>query len=367
MSMWSWFRGEHRAKAVTDGAKADAVLAELLRQQHGADSAMATASAAVEQSAGLWSRAFASASVEPITVRTRALTPSVLAFIGRGLALRGEAVFVIEVTPDAGVRLLPVAAFDVLRGHRYRVDVPMPHRTSTRVLPPEAVVHVRYAVTPEAPWRGRSPLAFMPNTADLAARVDASLSQEYKGPAGTVIFGSENSLGITDAEMQALVTDLRKGGMVAFGQHDRRLNLQNTDPETQLDRQTGEYFNNDEGWLPPNSSPVSDRIGPNPPSVVAELRTGVGADVLGAFGIPPSLYAANSASAREAWRQFLYATIAPVARLVAEELADKLNTAGLRFGFSDLQASDVTGRARAFRSLVDAGLGLEEARRVAGI
>ena len=362
---WPWAKTEAR-QAEDDGG--DAVLAELLRQQGRAASMLAGAGVAVEQAAGLWARAFASARATPDARATRTLTPSVLAHIGRQLALRGEAVFAIDSTPD-GLRLAPASSWDVLRGWRYRVDVPMPERTATRTLPAEAVVHCRYAVKPDAPWRGLSPLHFCPNTADLAGRIDLSLSNEYRGPVGTVLFGSENSAGMSEDDLANLTKDLQSGRMVAIGQHNRDLNLNLVPPANsgvpQSPDSGGGY--GDSGWLPPNTALTSDRIGPNPPAVVNDLRNGIGDSVLAAYGVPPTLYATNAASAREAWRQFLYATIAPVAKLCAEELANKLMVPRLQFDFSELQASDVTGRARAFRSLVEAGMNMQEARAVAGV
>ena len=305
-----WWRREKRE---AESPAADAVLAELLRQQADASTSLAGRGVAVEQAAGLWARAFASATVEPANMRTAVLTPSVLAFVGRMLALKGECVLVIDADVR-GLRLHPCSAWDVRRGWRYRVDVPRPERTITRWLPSEGVVHPRYAVRPSAPWRGLSPLHFCPSTSDLAARVDQSLSNEYKGPVGTVLFGSELGSGFeNDKEMDALAKKLASGKLVAFGTVNRNLGPNNEDLE-------------DSGWLPPNDRPVSGRIGPEPPEVVAELRAGVTADVLAAFGVPPTLYAPNAASAREAWRQFLFATIQPVSLLVAEELASKLET-----------------------------------------
>ena len=67
--------------------------------------AVATAVAAVEIAAGLWSRALALATVTPQTARTRAITPAILELAGRSLARRGQVVFDLEV--DAGGALGP--------------------------------------------------------------------------------------------------------------------------------------------------------------------------------------------------------------------------------------------------------------------
>ena len=90
--MWPFGKIEHRESAT------DAIVSSLLAQAGGSSVPPSVeALGAVEAAAGLWSRAFASATVEPSTTATRALTPSVLAAIGRGLAVRGEAVFQLDV------------------------------------------------------------------------------------------------------------------------------------------------------------------------------------------------------------------------------------------------------------------------------
>ena len=75
--------------------------------------AVATAVAAVEIAAGVWSRALALATVTPQTDRTRAITPAILELAGRTLARRGQVVFDLEV--DAGGALALIAVRGVVR------------------------------------------------------------------------------------------------------------------------------------------------------------------------------------------------------------------------------------------------------------
>ena len=104
---------EHRESAT------DAIVAALVAQAGGSSVPPSVeALGAVEAAAGLWSRAFASATVEPQTTTTMSLTPSVLAAIGRALAVRGEAVFALDV--DGAVILLTQAS-DMEGGGRYYV------------------------------------------------------------------------------------------------------------------------------------------------------------------------------------------------------------------------------------------------------
>ncbi len=84
----------------------------------------------------------------------------VLAAIGRDLLLRGESVWEIVVNGDVG--LYPLAQFEVV-GTRsswdYQVEAEAPDGTATtRRLPGEQVIHLRYASDPQRPWKGLGPL-----------------------------------------------------------------------------------------------------------------------------------------------------------------------------------------------------------------
>ena len=73
----------------------------------------------------------------------------------------------------------------------------------------------------------------------------------------------------------------------------------------------------------------------------------------------------DASAARELFRQFLHSTIAPVAEIITPELADKLDTPDLAFNFDSLFASDLTGRARAYGTLVNAGMDPAQAGAIA--
>ena len=67
---------------------------------------------------------------------------------------------------------------------------------------------------------------------------------------------------------------------------------------------------------------------------------------------------------REAWRRLLFSTIAPLGRIVENELRVKLDTPDLRLTWNELRASDLAGRARAFQSMVNGGI---EVGKAAGL
>ena len=60
-------------------------------------------------------------------------------------------------------------------------------------------------------------------------------------------------------------------------------------------------------------------------------------------------------------------SLRPVGEAVAAELADRLDRPGLALDFSALFASDITGRARAFASMVQAGMEIDKAAALSGL
>ena len=69
---------------------------------------------------------------------------------------------------------------------------------------------------------------------------------------------------------------------------------------------------------------------------------------------------------RESFRQVLHALLRPLGALLAEELREKLHP-DATLNFSALRAGDITGSARAFGSLVTAGLTPQSAAEVVGL
>ena len=127
------------------------------------------------------------------------------------------------------------------------------------------------------------------------------------------------------------------------------------------------------GWGERADRPRDDwrpqRLGANPPAVLGDLVDTVGyTGCSQACGVPPALVrpGADGTASREAWRQFLHATVAPVARLIEAELSDKLDSS-ITLNFDTLYASDLSGRARAFASLVNGGLSADKAATLAGL
>ena len=80
-----------------------------------------------------------------------------------------------------------------------------------------------------------------------------------------------------------------------------------------------------------------------------------------ALPVPTSrLGPADGTALREAWRQFLHASVMPVSLSVSAELSEKLD-AQTRLSFDRMFASDLSGRARAFQSMVGGGMPVDKA------
>ena len=110
----------------------------------------------------------------------------------------------------------------------------------------------------------------------------------------------------------------------------------------------------------------AERLGANPPVSLVDLSSRAERSVLAACGVPVELVDSNSGTGdREAWRRFLFGSVAPVAKIIEEELRAKLDP-GVGLQFPELRASDLAGRARAFKQLTEAGVDTKEAREICG-
>ena len=102
------------------------------------------------------------------------------------------------------------------------------------------------------------------------------------------------------------------------------------------------------------------------PEAMIDLNNTVTREILGCCGVSTTLFdPKSSAAAREAWRTLLFGTVAPLGRIVSAELSAKLYP--LTLEWQELRASDLQGRARSVKSLVDAGVEKDRALAMAGL
>ena len=336
----NWLKNIFIEPETRQASYTDQVLTGLAYAASGSSSHDVTLTAAAEIARSQWGRAFAAA-------RSDVLDPSQLEMIGRSLVSPGEVVF-LRARGD----LIPCAAWDIRGlGVRpedwvYRCTLHSPSGQLTREVGYEDVAHFKVRCSPAEPWRGRSAWAACSATATLAARIESSLANEQRSGVGAVIAVPDAKKADEDGVTAALSS---ARGAILLG-----------DSAAAQDGGSGRAASGRE-WQP-------SRIGPNPPDGQILLRSAATASLLAAAGVSPALVASNTPAAamRESFRQLLFLTIAPVGRIVGKEAQRVLGGDGA-LDWSALSASDVTGRARAYGSLVKAGMNKDEARAVAGL
>ena len=258
---------------------------------------------------------------------------------------------VIDVDPEGAVRLHPAASWDI-HGDvdpstwRYRVNLPAPSVTVTRSVEAAGVVHPRFETDPGEPWRGVSPLQSAALAGKLSAETAAALGDEASMPRGALLALPVDG---EDPTLDTLKADIRTlAGQIAMVESTQTMHpgAASTAPK--------------DDWKP-------HRIGADPPTALVSLHGTAASEVLGACGVPVSLFTSdNSAGQREAFRRFLHSTVQPLGTLVAGELSAKLE-ADVSLSFDRLFAADLSGRARAFQSLVNGGMDTGKAAGLAGL
>ena len=317
-----------------------------------AQGASVKATAALEAAAGLVGRAFAAAEVEaPEPVRS-ALCPLTRSIIGQSLIRSGEVVLWADVR-GSGLAFRAAADWDITGSYdpdtwRYRLNVPGPSETDTRQVPGAQVIHLRYQADPERPWRGVGPIESASIAGRLSAEIANALADEASGTRGHLLPIPVDG---QDPTVEALRNDLKTlRGNTAL------VESQSTGQWTADNRQTGRSG----GWEP-------HRLGANPPEAVVELHTAATKEIWAAVGFPAALFsAADGTASREAWRQVLQGILSPLGTLVSEEVSAKTGVA-VELTWSEVRASYITGRSRAFASLIEAGASFESASAVAGL
>ena len=327
------------------------LLALLAARVEGDSVATVAATAALEACSGLVQRAFMGAMVEAGDGLDAALDPVTLGMIGRSLIRSGEIVFLVEADMGTGLMLTPCQSWDVQgtdTDWRYRLDIvgPSEQRTVNHVAA-SSVLHFRYAVDPDTPWRGYGPLQVARLAGRLSAETVAALADESSGPRGQFLPQPKPGDDPTLAELKAAISGLK--GRVA------------------LVESMGQ------GWDAGNARMGNDwkpnRMGAAPPDALVSLMMNASREVYAACGLSPNIFdvQGDGTSMREGWRQALFGVIAPLGGMVQDELRRKLDAPGLTLSWDELRASDLQGRARAFQSMVGAGMEVQRAAALSGL
>lgn len=348
------------ARAISFSSAIERAIEEQAGDQ--AQDAIQTGLAAQEACAGLWERAFASATIAAGSRARQVCRPSMLALVAREFVYSGESAWLLDVLNDGRLAAGVASSWEVNgagvhpEGWRYRLDVLGPSGNRTRRAEWMGVLHFMIGRQPSQPWKGQSPLERAGVTRKLANLLEARLGEETAAQVGNII---------------ALPRDpgprQKPDGSMFDPLEDTRKALSSIRGKTVLVETTasgwgeGRFSAPRQDWKP-------QRIGPDPPSSLAALRNDVTRIILAALGVPPPLLQDNSdgTAQRESWRRFLHGTIQPVANIVAEELSIKLDEE-VKINFDELFASDLSGRARAFQSMVQGGMDVAKAAQLAGL
>lgn len=323
--MWPFKQAEKRA----EGPYTDAITEAIINAS--ADSQASGYVAALEVAAGAMSRAFASASVEGPNAGL--FTPWVMAQIGRSLVEIGEAVWFRR-----GGMLVRGEQYGILPDGTFQFSLP----TGQLSLPANRVLAARWNIDINS-MRGIAPLQAARTLNTLQRQLEKALADESSAAIGYLLPLPADGDAANIAQLKKDLAGLK--GQIAVIETPRN-------------------------WQPGNATSPRDfqlsRMGPDYPESAVNLYEAAQRTVLAACGYPVQLIGtADGTSQREAWRRYLHGTVAPMGRLVVEAA----QRAGLRItlDFDNLFASDISGRARAFQSLVGGGMDISQAAALSGL
>lgn len=312
----------------------DAITQAIVSQ---AGAVAAGASGAAEIALGQVSRAFAVA--RATGPGAQLFNPQVLAKIGRDLIERGDSVWV-RYGRNPG-RLAWVQSYDVqaMEDGTFRYSTGTGNK-KRRITP----LHVRYTFNPLT-GRGTGPLQNAPQLKNFSANLELRMSEEGGGVVGYLL---PIPSGGDDESVEGLKSDISR-----------------------LRGRTAVIETTAAGWgegrgSAPHQDYQPKRIGPSIPQGNVDAFREAQRAVLGACGVPVELVESSQGTgSREAWRRFLHGTVQPLGRLV--EQASKDANMSVTLSWDDLMASDIAGRARAFQSMVNGGMDIEEAAALSGL
>ena len=289
---------------------------------------------ALEIAAAQLSRAFAACVVRGPDAEL--FDPWMMAQVGRCLVELGDSVWY-----RTGRRLRRGENYDIAPNGVYSISLP----GGVVRQPGSRVVHVRWNVDVNTE-RGLGPLSLARNLRVLMRRLEGSVADELNAAVGYLLpiptDGGDNTVESLKQDIAGLK------GRIAVIETTRQ------------------------AWgAGPQGAPRRDyelmRVGPDIPDSSVKLYELARNTVLTACGYPIALIGdrEDGTGQRESWRRYLHGTVSPLGRL----LVQAARTAGLtiELDWDPLFASDISGRARAFQSLVGGGMSLQEAAAASGI
>lgn len=296
----------------------------------------------VQTCVSLWEGGLTLAAVEG----TELLDRRTMGLVARSLALRGEALFVID-----GDMLLPCSDWDVTTSlgvpRAYRASIANAGGGISRTALAEEVLHFRIGSDVSAPYLGNAPLRRASLSAGMLHSVEAALAEVFENaPIGTQIVPMPET---SEVDLEDLGRDMR-------GQRGRILLRESVNVAAAGGPAPAQ------DWKPADVTPNLEK------SMSIEALTASQNSIASAFGVLPGLLnpATTGPMVRECQRHLAQWTLQPIAALIAEEATAKLGAPVSIDTMQPLQAYDAGGRARALTGVVQALAAAKEAGLDAG-
>ena len=185
---WPWSTKPETREAVGGYTT---IISALIESQAAGTTQQASATAAIEASAGALSRAFMAAKVEAPPDIAEAVSPRTLAQVGRDLVRVGESLHVIRYM-SGKLRLIPASTWYWEGGANpaswlCTATAYGPSGSSTWRVPMDSVVYVAWGSPTARPYHGLSPSSWSADTSRLMANVERSLADEAGGPVAQLL------------------------------------------------------------------------------------------------------------------------------------------------------------------------------------
>ena len=270
-----------------------------------------------------------------------------LGHIVRQMVDTGQAAHELILGVSGRLEMLPVEITNVTgqaeeESWFYTLSTPGPSTNTTSVREQAGVLNCRLRPSHKTPWRGRPSLQAGNTTATLLRKMEIQLSAEASMKPARVL-----GAGFSGEQRKQVADGIEAAGIVVFP-------LGRTGSDTR----------------PVHTGSVGGEYTPSS----VELFGKLGELVCSVLGVPSDLIvgAGSSVSARESYRRFSSATIAPLLDVVMQEWRRLVGP--ITYNLDALRASDQTGisraigsKAKAVQSFVQSGMALDEALIKAGV
>lgn len=278
----------------------------------------------------MWEHGLTIADVEG----TNLLDPVSLALIGRSLALRGEAMFLID-----GDGLIPCSDWDLRTKNgkptAYRLSISEAGGGRTETALAGEVLHFRIGCDISAPYIGSAPLKRAQLTAGMLNALETALSETFENaPLGSLVLPMP----------EQPETDLETLGRGFRGRRGRVLLRESVNVSAA-------------GGPAPQSDWKPSDVGPDLQKTMSiETLNASRNSISSVFGVLPGMFstATTGPMIREAQRHLAQWTLAPIGKTIAQEASQKLGTEIKLDVMRPLQAFDAGGRARALTTIIQA-------------